>query len=89
MQEVREKGEEGREAPVQRQPPSFKIVKPSLIVMSGKMKDNPGSGQIWNLIVGVFRAEAAPNCPIIFCIEYILWRQQWTATAAYSRTAPR
>ena len=57
--------------------------------MSGKMKDNPGSGQIWNLILGVFEAEAAPNCTRIFCSEYILWRQQLTATAANSRTAPK
>ena len=47
----------GGEAPVQL--PSFKFLKPPRIAMSGKMKDNPGSGQIWNLILGVFRAEAA------------------------------
>ena len=52
-----ERERRGGEAPVQ--PPSFKILKPPLIAMSGKMKDNPGSGQIWNLILGVFRAEAA------------------------------
>jgi len=27
------------------------------IGMSGKMKDSPGSGQIWTLILGVFRGE--------------------------------
>ena len=26
--------------------------------MSGKMKDNPGSVQVWNLNLGIFRAEA-------------------------------
>jgi len=28
------------------------------IAMSGKMKTNPGSGRIWNLIVGVFRGSS-------------------------------
>jgi len=45
------------------------------------MKDNPGSFQIWNLILGVLRKEAAHNFPRNFCSEYILWRQQWIATA--------
>jgi len=29
--------------------------------MDGKMKDNQGSGQIWNLTLSVFSAEAVPN----------------------------
>jgi len=39
--------------------------------MSGKVKDNPGSGQIWNLILGVFRGEAVPNCSRNFRSVYI------------------
>jgi len=34
--------------------------------MSGKMKANPGSGRIWNLIMGVFRGrpqEPSPQSP--------------------------
>jgi len=49
-------------------------------------KDNPDSGQVWNLILDVFRGEAAHTCnyPRNFCSEYILWRQ-WTAAAAEQR----
>jgi len=32
------------------------------IALSGKMKANPGSGRIWNLIVGVFRG-GRPESP--------------------------
>jgi len=53
--------------------------------MNDKIKANPGSGRIWNLIMGVLRGPWArgpqPSCPRSFCSEY-LWRQQRTATAA-------
>jgi len=58
------------------------------IAMSGKMKSNPGSGRIWYLIIGVFRGGRLVPSPIvqeIFAASrpiIILWRQQWTATAA-------
>jgi len=59
------------------------------IAMSRKMKVNPGSGRIWNLIMGVFRGGPPSALPLIvqeiFQRLYILWRQQWTATAAEQR----
>ena len=61
-----ERERRGGEAPVQPPTCSFKILKHPLIAMDGKMKDNQGSGQIWNLILSVFSAEAVPNCSRIF-----------------------
>ena len=63
--------------------------------MSGKMKDNPGSGRIQNLLIGVFidggtRPPPPPNRPSNFCSEHIVWHQivaeqrPDTATAALS-----
>jgi len=42
--------------------------------MSSKMKVNPGSGGIWNLITVVFRGGPPPIVHEIVCSEYILWR---------------
>jgi len=53
--------------------------------MSGKVKANPGSGRICNLVMGVFRGGRAPIVQKIFAasiLYIILWRRQWRATAA-------
>ena len=53
------------------------------IAMSGKMKSNPGLGRIMDVFRG--GPPCAPIVQEIFCSEYILWRRQWTATAAEQR----
>jgi len=56
--------------------------------MSGKMKANPDSRRIWNLIMGVLRGAwdaAAPIVQEMFCSEYNLWRQHGTVTATEQR----